>query len=82
MSSQHIDRGHLGRVAGGTMPSGYLDRGDHTMSSGYLDRGDHTVYWEAEGAEGGVPVLVLHGGWGPLDHDGQYLDLTRSDHSG
>ena len=63
---------------------GEPDHGDgRTMSSGYLDRRDeHTIYWEAHGAEAGVPVLVLHGGWGPLAHDGQYLDLARYDYSG
>ena len=50
-----------------------------SFKNGYLPlRGDeHKVYWEAEDGEGKIPVLVLHGGWGPLGHDGRFLDRAR-----
>eukprot|EP00092_Neocalanus_flemingeri_P006668 GFUD01007199.1.p1 GENE.GFUD01007199.1~~GFUD01007199.1.p1 ORF type:complete len:335 (-),score=86.66 GFUD01007199.1:250-1203(-) len=38
--------------------------------------GGHSVYFEAE-HEGEIPVLVFHGGWGPLEHDGAFLDPQR-----
>ena len=50
-------------------------------TNGYLpvNRDEHQVYWEAdkEEGEGKIPVLVLHGGWGPLGHDGRFLDRSR-----
>merc|ERR1711892_204129 len=36
----------------------------------------HTVYYQAEVA-GDTPVLLFHGGWGPLEHDGAFLDQQR-----
>jgi len=44
-----------------------------------VNRDGHQVYWEAdkEEGEGKIPVLVLHGGWGPLGHDGRFLDRSR-----
>ena len=52
-----------------------------SSTNGYLPvSGDgHRVYWEVEGDEGQekIPVLVLHGGWGPLQHDGGFLDRSR-----
>ena len=50
-------------------------------TNGYLpvDGDEHRVYWEVdnEEGEGKIPVLVLHGGWGPLGHDGRVLDRSR-----
>ena len=50
-------------------------------TNGYLpvDGDEHRVYWEVdnEEGEGKIPVLVLHGGWGPLGHDGRFLDRSR-----
>ena len=52
-----------------------------TSTEGYLpvDENGHRVYWEVEddNGEGKIPVLVLHGGWGPLGHDGRFLDRSR-----
>ena len=52
-----------------------------SSTNGYLPvSGDgHRVYWEVEDEEGQekIPVLVLHGGWGPLQHDGGFLDRSR-----
>ena len=52
-----------------------------TSTDGYLPVDDHghQVYWEVEddNGEGKIPVLVLHGGWGPLGHDGRFLDRSR-----
>ena len=52
-----------------------------TSTDGYLPVDDHghRVYWEVEddNGEGKIPVLVLHGGWGPLGHDGRFLDRSR-----
>jgi len=53
--------------------------GSHTKMSKesiseYLTVSDgQNIYFEAE-VEGEIPVLLFHGGWGPLNHDGAFLD--------
>jgi len=53
---------------------------DNKVTRDWLTTRDgHFVYYQAQHT-GGIPVLIFHGGWGPLQHDGAFLDKLRYQH--